>query len=109
MLLAGLIAAAPSATSTAYLRIATFYRIACRSARKCSTNFQWHVQTAGFAAPLPIQGSPYRSHAAYVGTPDYASLSALGQRQQGCADDCEALAYTLLEMWQGESSEHIEI
>lgn len=38
----------------------------------------------------------------FVGTPDYASTTALRGKRQSFRDDLESLAYTILELWLGD-------
>jgi len=47
-------------------------------------------------------------HQQFQGTPDYASTRGLLNKYQGAQDDLEALAYCLLELWNGEGvSRHV--
>ena len=41
----------------------------------------------------------------FSGTPDYASYNTLRGGKCGAKDDCESLCYSLLEMWNGMTSE----
>ena len=57
----------------------------------------------GFVKACPQDDDSAVSQDAFVGTPDYASISALNGRRQGARDDIESLGYSLLEMYLGES------
>lgn len=55
----------------------------------------------GFAREMPNPADPPKP-GSFVGTPDYASSNALSSVAQSARDDLESLAYTLLEMYEGE-------
>jgi hypothetical protein len=60
----------------------------------------------GFAKEAPKNREEQHLTDQFVGTPDYASCSALMGRRQRAKDDIESLGYSLLEMYLGEVAEH---
>lgn len=62
---------------------------------------QHHLLTSGLSKQAPTEET-VGMHQQFQGTPDYASTRGLLNKYQGACDDLEALAYCLLELWNGE-------
>ena len=75
----------------------------CGHVLPLTTNHSLPSICIGFVKESPRDAEALRSKDGFVGTPNYASISALEGCRQGPKDDIESLGYSLLEMYLGES------